>query len=304
MRGSAQEEAERQSGHDKARREGAGVKQRPSLLASTGRTIVLFLLGIAYGTLVSHLHDSQHIAPVHITNIDRSSWVYTLFWGAAGVLLGSLLPYLDNLWRHEPPNTRNERRRTSSDAKKSASTNTSGPSSADWSLAVRSIGAFVGIAFAIRKLPWQSTLQVSATLALANPVLWYLLDRTKPGFFLSAFVGTLGTVALLLINPSIVPEPGAAVAGAAAAAGAANATFVPEGWVAVGRQWLQSVGAGYGLGQGHGHDQAAWAPQQDVAPTLLGGMLSYESVGVATWLGSVLFCSSICFGNVGRKMGI
>jgi len=107
---------------------------------------------------------------------------------------------------------------------------------------VRSIGAFVGIAFAVRRLPWQSTLQVSLTLALANPVLWYLLDRSMPGLAFSSAVGVVGTAALLLVNPDFVPVP---------------------------------------------------AIHQAVAS---------EQIGVYTWLASILFCTSLCFGAIGRKL--
>ncbi len=31
--------------------------------------------------------------------------------------------------------------------------------------------------------------------------------------------------------------------------------------------------------------------------------VSAESVGVGTWIASVLFCSCVCFGNIGRRLG-
>jgi hypothetical protein len=50
-------------------------------------------------------------------------------------------------------------------------------------------------------------LQVALTLALANPVLWYLIDRSLPGFAFSAVVSVAGTLALLLVDPDFVPVP-------------------------------------------------------------------------------------------------
>ncbi|KAI4138379.1 MAG: hypothetical protein L6R39_006820 [Caloplaca ligustica] len=47
---------------------------------------------------------------------------------------------------------------------------------------------------------------------MVNPALWYLIDRSKPGFLLSAVVGIAGTAVLLGINPSMVPAPGASSA--------------------------------------------------------------------------------------------
>ena len=80
------------------------------------------------------------------------------------------------------------------------------------------------------------------TLALANPVLWYLIDRSIPGFAFSSIVGLAGTIILLLVNPNFVPVPAI-------------------------------------------HQTAA-----------------SEQVGVFTWLASILFCTSLCFGAIGRKL--
>lgn len=43
------------------------------------------------------------------------------------------------------------------------------------------------------------------TLALANPVLWYLIDRTSTGFLLSAAVGIAGMSAVLGFKPEMIP---------------------------------------------------------------------------------------------------
>lgn len=80
------------------------------------------------------------------------------------------------------------------------------------------------------------------TLALANPVLWYLLDRSMPGFAFSAAVSTIGTMVLLLVDPNFVPVP------------------------------------------------AIYQP------------MASEKFGVYTWLASILFCTSLCFGAIGRRL--
>jgi hypothetical protein len=56
-----------------------------------------------------------------------------------------------------------------------------------------------------RRLPWQSTTQASLTLALANPVLWYLIDRTKTGFLLAVIVGIGGMGVVLGLKPELIP---------------------------------------------------------------------------------------------------
>jgi hypothetical protein len=99
---------------------------------------------------------------------------------------------------------------------------------------------------------------------MVNPFLWYLLDRTSAGFILSAASGFLGTLVVLLINPSWVPSPSHSLLGHT------NATLY--------------------LNLQHG------------VPEALESFLTYERVGSAIWLGSVFFCSCICFGNIGRLL--
>lgn len=229
-----------------------------------GRSIALFSVGVLYGLLISHLHDRQRLAPVKVEGIDQSAWYYLVFWGFLGVVLGNALPWFDAVWTanedqdieepNEQPNAKRENRGMGS-----------------WNDVVRSIGAFVGIAYAIRKLPWQSTLQLSLTLALANPAIWYLIDRSAPGFILSAIVAISSTGVLLGVNPALVPSPSP-------------------------KQVLQShVGRPGSVAQ----NATGIVP---AAEDLVLGLFSHESVGVATWIASVLFVSSVCFGNIGRRL--
>ncbi|KAL9046058.1 MAG: hypothetical protein Q9214_001015, partial [Letrouitia sp. 1 TL-2023] len=241
------------------------------------RTVLLFLFGVAYGLIVAHLHDDRQLAPVKVEGIDRKTWRYLAFWGVAGVLLGRLLPWVDMLWeetwgrerqsaRPKPPTEVSTMREAEAEAEAEADdSERSGSRSdselgADWNPVVRSIGAFVGIAFAIRKLPWQSTLQLSFTLALVNPALWYLVDRSQPGFVLSAIVGIAGTAVLIGVNPDIVPAPPSPSPRASAMNGSSES-------------WVHEV-----------------------------GLVSNEGIAVGIWIASVLFCSSVCFGNIGRRL--
>ncbi|KAL8843602.1 MAG: hypothetical protein Q9170_000106 [Blastenia crenularia] len=133
-------------------------------LPLVSRTILLFLFGVSYGSIVTHLHDSQQIAPVKLEGINRGTWRYLAFWGVAGVLLGKLLPWIDVFWSRSlgDGNHSIERSRTlEDDGSHSADDVRDDWSSmriesvlgADWNPAVRSIGAFVGIAFAIVRPP-------------------------------------------------------------------------------------------------------------------------------------------------------
>jgi hypothetical protein len=226
-----------------------------------GRVTALFGVGMLYGMLVSHLHDRQDIAPVKVEGIDRTAWPYYVFWGLAGVLLGEALPQLDAMWdgdEDEDIEEREEdvRRRNAGSSRKQGMV--------AWNDVVRSVGAFVGIAFAIRKLPWQSTLQLSLTLALANPAIWFLVDRSPPGFILSALVSLGGTGMLLGVNPALIPSPSPRPV---LHERARNATALLNG-----------------------------------SEELVLGLFTQESVGMATWIASVLFVSCVCFGNIGRKL--
>ena len=96
---------------------------------------LLFVLGIAYGLMVSRLHDGGRVAPVQVQGVNRSSWLYLCLWGCAGILLGTMMPWVDALW---------SRRRTMKMHKRNTDNLWE-----KWYAVVRSVGAFVGVAFAI-----------------------------------------------------------------------------------------------------------------------------------------------------------
>ncbi|KAM3077954.1 hypothetical protein ACMFMF_004367 [Clarireedia jacksonii] len=223
------------------------------------RSILLFGTGMLYGLLVRHLHDDHQLAPFSVEGIIKPShdWKYLVFWGMAGVALGSLLPWFDEWWEAQlgSSSTSSEEAIESDEAQ--------GILGADWILAVRGVGAFVGIAFAIRKLPWASNMQATLTLALVNPVLWYIIDRSKPGLALSSAVGTAGTALLLASNSDMMPSP---------ATPSQNATMVQQ--------------------------------IVDYQTTGLEALISSANLEAGTWIASVLFCSCVCFGNIGRRLAL
>ena len=201
--------------------------------------------------IITQLKKTQPLTSVGVKTINQHPWYFYAAWGLSGMLLGNALPWVDATLRSSNTPIQTRPNRSLSDP-----TRKDQDAATEWSQAIRGIGAFVGIAFAVRKLPWQSTLQVSLTLALANPVLWYLIDRSKAGFAFSSAVGVVGTAFLLLVNPDMVPLP-------------------------------STVGLNSGM-------KNATAP--------FDGMPLSESVGVFTWMASILFCTSVCFGAVGRKV--
>ncbi|TVY35098.1 Protein NSG2 [Lachnellula subtilissima] len=240
------------------------------------RSILLFGIGMGYGLLVRHLHDDQQLAPFQVGGLIKPSneWRYLIFWGVAGVALGSLLPWVDTMFSagsEEPVEEYGDKKICSPSqlVKADEELDSSTILDADWTPVVRSVGGFVGIAFAIRKLPWTSTLQASLTLAFVNPVLWYLIDRSTPGLLLSTAVGVLGTLFHFIVTPEIMPSP----------VPSANSTSAH-----------------------HSQNRA----DLNVMGMDLGGYIniSRENIEGAIWVLSVLFCSCVCFGNIGRQLAL
>lgn len=123
-----------------------------------------------------------------------------------------------------------------------------------------------------RKLPWASTLEVSLTLALVNPALWYLVDRSKSGFLLSSAVGATGTALLLASNPDMMPSPASATSSRLVNSTIKHHPLVNDS---------NTLGYYWGL-----------------------GLVSRESIEGGIWILSVLFCSCVCFGNIGRRLSL
>ncbi|KAK6949752.1 hypothetical protein Daesc_008073 [Daldinia eschscholtzii] len=245
------------------------------------RSLLLFGLGVLYGMLAVQLRDRQiSVGALEMHNLLRNAdggynWGYLTFSGVCGIVMGILLPWFDGVWERV---FGSEDVAVESPVEQSAGDQTiKQPASfTDWALAIRGIGAFVGIAFAIRKLPWSSTLQVSLAFALVNPVLWYILDRSMSGLVLSVFSGLVGSAMLLGLTPEAVPSP-------AAPTTPAYEAFGPE----------------YGNATNGG---AGDLDQQETLTTI--GGASQETIALGIWLWSVIFCCCICFGNIGRWLAI
>ena len=260
-----------------------------------GKLAALYLFGAVYGLIVSHLHETRQLAAVHADAVNRRSWIYLASWGVFGVTLGSLLPYVDLVWGSQ---------RTDGAVRSKESEKSDSPISEQINDVVRSVCAFVGIAFAIvsiclsysfsftraaqsrkstiadsqtqqRRLPWQSTLQLTLTLALVNPALWYILDRSKPGLSFSLIVTSILTSFIFLSNPDVLPSPSLPAT--------TNITRLSASSTASGSRR---------------HPLPA-ADQQRFA-----GVVTYENLAVVTWVGSVLFCSCVCFGSIGRRLAV
>lgn len=112
------------------------------------QTALLFAFGAGYGAIVTHLHQTQRITPVPVPGAEKNPGYYHLSWGLFGILVGNGLPLVDG-WFDEtsavPDRKMSGHRRTES----SGSDHDRDTFSPIWYSAVRSVGAFVGIAFAV-----------------------------------------------------------------------------------------------------------------------------------------------------------
>ncbi|KAJ0118272.1 hypothetical protein J7T55_009055 [Diaporthe amygdali] len=230
-----------------------------TVLSLALRTAFLFVLGLGYGAILSRLSTEQQWASFPVEGIIRHRYdsAYLACWGVFGVALGSLLPWFDGKWEQAFEKPEDEAEEDFKEEEEEPGT--------DWALVVRGVGAFVGIVFAIRKVPWASTMQVSMTLAMVNPFLWYLIDRSKSGFLLSAAVAWAGSMVLMGFDPDIVPAP---------------AGFSSE---FLNRNHTGKTGA---------------------EPLMLGGLATQKTIETGIWVLSVLFCSCVCFGNIGRRLAL
>ncbi|KAM0254325.1 hypothetical protein ACHAQJ_006911 [Trichoderma viride] len=230
------------------------------------RAMVLFVLGAGYGVLVTHLRqesrllqlpESSHIMP-------RYNGSYLALWGfgLAGVALGALQPWFDGLWdslfgSDESQEIDMDSKESLPDAAKQAAPDT------DWALVMRAVGVFVGVAFAVRRLAWTSSMQLSMAVGLASFVLWWLIDRSISALILSTGVGLAGSLLVWGVNPDMIPAPSTASA-------QNNSSF-------------------------------STASYTELA-TVLSSIASQDTIEAGIWIVSVLFCTSLCFGNIGRRL--
>lgn len=135
------------------------------MASMTGRATLLFGFGVAYGLVVTHLHKTTSdgraaaVMPVPLDTADalgkRSPW-FLAFWGIMGIILGSLLPWFDRVWADLVSASVSLDQEVEAKDDKEGKIVVRGRRRrrvmgvhTDWTAVVRSIGAFVGIAFAI-----------------------------------------------------------------------------------------------------------------------------------------------------------
>ncbi|KAH6604307.1 insig domain-containing [Trichoderma cornu-damae] len=217
------------------------------------RAAALFFLGAGYGVLVTHLRREQRLLQLpdagRILPQYEGSYLALCGFGLAGVALGALQPWFDGWWDGLSGPGREDVRAEAPQRQPAAP-------ETDWALVMRAVGVFVGVAFAVRRLAWASSMQLSLAVALASFSLWWLIDRSVPALILSAAVGVAGSVVLLGVNPDMIPTP----------------------------------------------STAASAQSNGEIAAVLHGIVSQETIETGLWMLSLLFCTCLCFGNIGRRL--
>jgi hypothetical protein len=115
---------------------------RGVILPQALRSTLLFAFGVAYGIITIHLHENHWITPVKLEYTHfYGSWQYLGLWGITGIAIGNVLPWLDTFLEGAVGDATQDKR-------SSTDQNTS-ELALSWPAVVRSVGAFVGIAFAM-----------------------------------------------------------------------------------------------------------------------------------------------------------
>jgi hypothetical protein len=135
------------------------IKRAPSVLELGGRMVLLFVIGAAYGLLVTHFHSEEQLGALGLLDNDhadgKASWSFSVpesmdlwylaAWGMGGVAAGNLMPWVDRFFGDEE----GDELAGNAKANKGAKEGSKVQEHVDWTPVVRSVGAFVGIAFAI-----------------------------------------------------------------------------------------------------------------------------------------------------------
>ncbi|KAF4123198.1 Insulin-induced protein (INSIG) [Geosmithia morbida] len=292
------------SRHPRSGGGGGGSGGGVSAASLAVRCGLLFTLGLGFGVVLARFEKGAGsaadagAAAAAADKVDHARR-NLVFWGVSGVVLGGAMPTFDRIWaatlgasvadgkRHDGSSAvvdgddDDDDDDDDGDQKDRGALAGVGGRTTDLAMILRPIGVFMGIVFAIRRLAWDSTLQVAFTLASVNPLLWWLIDRSAVGLVLSAAVGVVGSVVLLGTDPDMMPVPSASL------------DVLRGGDGRIGATGNHSAGTAAA---------AAAAAARGVDAFPLAAIVSQETVEAGAWMLSVLFCSSLCFGNIGRRL--
>lgn len=161
-------------------------------------------------------------------------------------------------------------------------------------------------------------------------MLWHLLDRSISGLVFSSTFALCGTAILLVMNPRILKSSSPYSTSSSSFSPSQSQPSMPlhshqspqqypalfqhaiSWWWKVihfssdditHSSTLEHVSTSLSSSSAAATVAASSAASTDKLGHLsLPVIISYETLGVATWIASVLFCSCICFGTVGRRL--
>ncbi|KAH3676033.1 hypothetical protein WICMUC_002329 [Wickerhamomyces mucosus] len=160
--------------------------------------VILGNTGILFNKLSEQIHDN-HILHKNLLNIPLTLTGQILkylnvpdlvIFALQGIVFGSILPLLDYLIFQNYENVK--RKKSFNDVYSPGSI-------------IRSLIAFLGVAFAVRKIEWNSSIQASFAWTLLNPCLWLLLDSTISGFLTSLIGAIVASAILVLFGQDSLP---------------------------------------------------------------------------------------------------
>ncbi|CAI4931960.1 BTE_HP_G0202000.mRNA.1.CDS.1 [Saccharomyces cerevisiae] len=140
---------------------------RQNILHYLQAVLILSLSGFAYHELSRNLHDNHLLHPDFasrplLLGVKLCNWLSNgvlpnwLGYGVEGLLFGSVVPILDNIFQTEV---------LKSSVHYDSLTSV-----------IRSINAMLGVTFGIRKIQWNSSLQAAGAWGLLNIILWLFFD--------------------------------------------------------------------------------------------------------------------------------
>lgn len=183
-----------------------------SFLSIALKYSILFIFGIGYGQFVKNLHDNQQVKS-HIFDLTKTPILFAFIWGLHGIFLSTLLPYFDSIFPSGSLARKNadERQKQTQidndqdDDNDNEDKESNEKGGNDWVSIVRASTAFIGLAYGVRKLSWDSSTQVAFLWSCVNPFLWYILDGSRNGFVVSSLTAIVEAAGFAIFAPSHLP---------------------------------------------------------------------------------------------------
>lgn len=145
--------------------------KKKRIIDLTIRAILLFTTGMCYGFLIQNLQDKPQLFLYEVANQTQRniSRIYLFLWGISGVAIGTLLPRIDASFSLDNTLIRNSPKGSKCNTNENSKMEENNILRQGWTPVIRSVGAFVGVSFALVCLPPQKkNLPYSNSLLIIN----------------------------------------------------------------------------------------------------------------------------------------